>query len=59
LPGVGLPALAAGTHGILSVSWSRLCQKVVPERDFAISGDFTIVDGPVRENSLAFNSRLF
>jgi len=59
LPGVGLPALAAGTHGVLSVSWSRLCQKVVPERDFAISGGFTIVDGPVLENCLVFNSRLF
>jgi len=34
-------------------------EKVVPERDFAISCGITIVDGPVLENSLVFNSRLF
>jgi hypothetical protein len=37
----------------------RVLEKVVPERDFAISGGFTIVEGLVLENSLAFNSRLF
>jgi len=37
----------------------RVLEKVVPERDFAISGGFAIVDGPVLENSLVFNSRLF
>jgi hypothetical protein len=37
----------------------RVLEKVVPERDFASSGGFIIVDSALLENSLAFNSRLF
>ena len=45
-------SVAGGGQKAVSSKEERVLEKVVPERDFAISGGFTIVDGPVLENSL-------